>query len=208
MKPDINSWKFVNWQNSRCSICPVLPINKREIKTLHRAATWTGDEEEGHRRRVYYAKRDRTRERSDNDIFQNNSLFQGSSFAYEWVEATGRAESGISVARSFSGCSLPPPLCPSSLPTLYSWRLVAAGRLIEYTWGQCSLHNTGVSRKWRYGEGDRTRVAKPRELAALKQLGNPSFAHIYCVTHNWPCCKLTKLFLYFESFIRSVSSVQ
>lgn len=35
MKPDINSWKFVNWQSSRCSICSVLPINKREIKTLH-----------------------------------------------------------------------------------------------------------------------------------------------------------------------------
>ena len=33
--------------------------------------------------RVYCAKRDRARERSDNDIFQNNSLFQGSSFAYE-----------------------------------------------------------------------------------------------------------------------------
>lgn len=50
-------------------------------------------------------------ERSDNDIFQNNSLFQGSSFAYEWVEATGRVESDISAAHSFSGCSLFPPPC-------------------------------------------------------------------------------------------------
>lgn len=96
--------EFVNWQSSRSALCC------RSINGKLRHCT-SGSM----RRRVYYARRDRTRERSDNDIFQNNSLFQGSPFAYESSRAAGRVESGIiSAARSFSGCS--PPLAPSLPP--------------------------------------------------------------------------------------------
>lgn len=83
-------------------------------------------------------------------FFQNNSLFQETSFAYR--------EPVASPSVSFS-CSL------TSLPSTYPSRFVAAGRLIEYTRGQCSLHNTGVSRKWRHAEA--LRASEPRELAML-----------------------------------------
>ena len=153
--------------------------------------------------RVYCAKRDRTRERSDNDIFQNNSLFQGSSFAYEArqrgrVEKQRKGKRGRERERKLwlHAVSLVVPWPP--------WRLVAAGRLIEYTRGQCSLHNTGVSRKWRHSERDRERE-REREIvyarssqapriggvkAARRNPSSVSQPAIYCVTHNWPCCRL------------------